>query len=62
MTDIRKLHAELMHDPAYRREYVELEDEFALLRATAEAWAKARLASGLQFDGDGAPRHVAPLK
>ena len=43
MTTFRDLHKVFMKDPAYRREYDALEDEFALMAEIA----KARLRSGL---------------
>ncbi|MSO67959.1 MAG: XRE family transcriptional regulator [Pseudolabrys sp.] len=43
MIKIRDLHKKLMKDPAYRKEYDALEEEFALIAALA----KARMRSGL---------------
>jgi ribosome-binding protein aMBF1 (putative translation factor) len=43
MTRIRDLHKKWMKDPAYRKEYEALRDEFALTEAVAEA----RVRSGL---------------
>jgi transcriptional regulator with XRE-family HTH domain len=43
MTKIRDLHKKWMKDPAYRKEYDALEEEFALMAAVA----KARMRAGL---------------
>ena len=43
MTRIKDLHSEWMEDPAYRREYEALADEFSLARALIEARMKAGL-------------------
>lgn len=43
MTKMRDLHAKWMKDPAYRKEYDALEEEFALARAMIEARAQAGL-------------------
>jgi transcriptional regulator with XRE-family HTH domain len=43
MTKLKDLHKKWLKDPAYRKEYDALEEEFAL----AAAVAKARLRSGL---------------
>jgi hypothetical protein len=43
MTRIRDLHKKWMKDPAYRKEYEALGDEFALAEAVAEARVRAGL-------------------
>ena len=43
MTRIKDLHTTWMEDPAYRREYELLDDEFSLVRALIEARTKAGL-------------------
>jgi len=43
MTKIRDLHKKWMKDPAYRKEYDALEEEFALIAAVA----KVRIRAGL---------------
>jgi transcriptional regulator with XRE-family HTH domain len=43
MTKIKDLHAKWMKDPEYRREYENLEAEFALAKAMIEARARAGL-------------------
>jgi transcriptional regulator with XRE-family HTH domain len=43
MTRIRDLHKKWMKDPEYRREYENLEEEFALASALIEARARAGL-------------------
>jgi transcriptional regulator with XRE-family HTH domain len=43
MTKIKDLHKKWMKDPAYRREYDSLEDEFALAMEVAKARSRAGL-------------------
>jgi transcriptional regulator with XRE-family HTH domain len=43
MTRIKDLHKKWMKDPAYRKEYEALEEEFALMAAVAKARARAGL-------------------
>jgi ribosome-binding protein aMBF1 (putative translation factor) len=43
MTRLRKLHEKWSEDPAYRQAYDELEEEFALAAAIAEARGRAGL-------------------
>ena len=43
MTRIRDLHKKWMKEPAYRKEYEALEEEFALAEAVAEARVRAGL-------------------
>lgn len=43
MTKLKDLHAKWAKDPAYRKAYDELEEEFALAEAIAEARAHAGL-------------------
>ena len=43
MTKLRKLHEKWSEDPAYRKAYDELEEEFALAAAVAEARGRAGL-------------------
>ena len=43
MTKLRKLHEKWSEDPAYRKAYDELEEEFALAAAIAEARGRAGL-------------------
>lgn len=43
MTRLRKLHEKWSEDPAYRKAYDELEEEFALAAAIAEARGRAGL-------------------
>lgn len=43
MTKIRDLHKKWMKNPAYRKEYDALEEEFALIAAVAKARARAGL-------------------
>ncbi|MEJ0074333.1 MAG: helix-turn-helix transcriptional regulator [Alphaproteobacteria bacterium] len=43
MTKVRDLHKKWMKDPEYRREYDELEEEFALILEVAKARKRAGL-------------------
>ena len=43
MTKLRDLHKKFMKDPAYRKEYDALEEEFALMAEVAKARARAGL-------------------
>lgn len=43
MTKLKKLHTKWMNDPEYRKAYDELEEEFALASAIAEARGRAGL-------------------
>lgn len=45
MTKMKGLHAKWMKDPAYRREYEALEEEFTLIRSVIEAWHTGQDAS-----------------